>query len=806
MSYEQMSQSSFIKEIKEVTYGAHPRKFCFVLGAGASRTSGIKSGQELVKIWDKDLRERNEDEYECWRKSLAITDDNMSSFYSQYYEKRFRRCRADGYNYIEKIMESAKPSAGYVMLAHMLTKTPHNVVITTNFDHLTEDAVNYYVQNTPLVIGHEFLAHYASGHPVRPTIIKIHRDLLFDPKNRSEDLQKLHDNWKTLLTLIFENYHPVFIGYAGNDKSLMDFLVENAKKFKNDEWKFPYWMLYKNDAVEGKVQEFLEQSDGFIIRHSGFDQVMIQLGAAFDYRIPTKDAFLEDAQKRYNSLSDAIDALSDPPKVSNAAEEASTDADASYETVLEYDPLDEEKDRVVQAIEQITSQSEVRRMYRDSVIHSFEGNYADAAAICKKLIEIEPENARYHAGLGNALYNLEDYEGALAEYNKAAEYKPEDESVHSNIATILEKLGQSEDALKEYSKVVELKPEDVSNHYKLAVALENLKQTEDALVEYRKVADLEPEKAVNHRKVAELLEKAEQYDDAAAEYRKAAELEPQNAATHSQLATVLEKLEQYEDALAEYLVASKLAPDDASAIDKAAKMLEKLGKYEDALSKYRKVLELYPRDAAAHFRVAHILEILGNDKEALEEYQNALKISPDDALNHFKVAELLEKMGRCSDALDEACKAVELDPKSADAHYLLARIWEKSELYQDALNEYNTALKLNPQKDMVHFKTALMLEKLERYPEALIEYQKAVELNPEDASNYNGVSMMLLKLESYDEALAAAQKAIALDPQSSHLYETLCLILRKLNRDNEAAEAAKKAEELGTHPIQPVAS
>lgn len=704
MSYEQMSQSSFIKEIKEVTYGAHPRKFCFVLGAGASRTSGIKSGQELVKIWDKDLRERNEDEYECWRKSLAITDDNMSSFYSQYYEKRFRRCRADGYNYIEKIMESAKPSAGYVMLAHMLTKTPHNVVITTNFDHLTEDAVNYYVQNTPLVIGHEFLAHYAYGHPVRPTIIKIHRDLLFDPKSRSEDLQKLHDNWKTLLTLIFENYHPVFIGYAGNDKSLMDFLVENAQKFKNDEWKFPYWMLYKNDAVEGKVQEFLEQSDGFIIRHSGFDQVMIQLGAAFDYRIPTKDAFLEDAQKRYNSLSDAIDALSDPPKVSNAAEEASTDADASHETVLEYDPLDEEKDRVVQAIEQITSQSEVRRMYRDSVIHSFEGNYADAAAICKKLIEIEPENARYHAGLGNALYNLEDYEGALAEYNKAAEYKPEDESVHSNIATILEKLGKSEDALKEYRKVVELKPEDVSNHYKLAVALENLKQNEDALVEYRKVADLEPEKAVNHCKVAELLERTEQYDDAAAEYRKAAELEPQNAATHYQLATVLEKLGQYEDALA------------------------------------------------------------------------------------------------------KAHKAVELDPESADAHYLLAKILEKSELYHDALNEYRTALRLNPQKDMVHFKTALMLEKLERYPEALIEYQKAVELNPEDASNHNGVSMMLLKVGSCDEALAAAQKAIALDPKSSHLYMTLCLILRKLNRDNEAAEAAKKAEELGTHPIQPVAS
>ena len=46
MSYEELSLSSFIKEIKDVTTGTHPRKFCFVLGAGASKTSGIKSGQD----------------------------------------------------------------------------------------------------------------------------------------------------------------------------------------------------------------------------------------------------------------------------------------------------------------------------------------------------------------------------------------------------------------------------------------------------------------------------------------------------------------------------------------------------------------------------------------------------------------------------------------------------------------------------------------------------------------------------------------------------------------------------------------
>ncbi len=211
MMYEELALKGFVDEMKEVSSGPHPRRFCFILGAGASRASGIKSGQELVRIWDKELSERNHKEHQRWKEKLGISEENQDSFYSQYYERRFRRHPTDGYNYLEKLMEHAKPSVGYVMLAYLLTKTDHNVVITTNFDHLTEDAVNYYAQEIPLMIGHESLAHYVSKQLKRPTIIKIHRDLLFDPKNRAEELELLHENWKKALGIIFSEYHPIFI-------------------------------------------------------------------------------------------------------------------------------------------------------------------------------------------------------------------------------------------------------------------------------------------------------------------------------------------------------------------------------------------------------------------------------------------------------------------------------------------------------------------------------------------------------------------------------------------------------------------
>lgn len=139
------------------------------------------------------------------------------------------------------------------------------------------------------------------------TIIKIHRDLLFDPKNRTEELEVLHENWEKALGEIFSDYHPIFIGYAGNDNSLMDFLLKNSRKFLDDEWSFPYWMIYSKDKIDGKVQDFLTNTNGYLIQHNGFDEVMYLLGAAFDYKLPSKEEFLSDAEKRYLTLSNAFD-------------------------------------------------------------------------------------------------------------------------------------------------------------------------------------------------------------------------------------------------------------------------------------------------------------------------------------------------------------------------------------------------------------------------------------------------------------------------------------------------------------------
>lgn len=501
MSYEELTLKGFINEMSEVSSGPHPRKFCFVLGAGASISSGIKSGQELVTIWDRELQERNEEEHIKWKEKLHITDDNKFSFYSKYYERRFRRQPADGYNYLEKLMEHAKPSIGYVMLSYLLTETPHNVVITTNFDHLAEDAVNYYGQTIPLVIGHESLAHYVTKHISRPTIIKIHRDLLLDPKNRTDELEQLHDNWKKALEEIFLEYHPVFIGYAGNDNSLMDFLLENCEKFLNNKWSFPYWMIYNKDSVGGKVQDFLERTEGHLIRHNGFDEVMYLMGGTLDYKLPSKEVFLKDAEERYQSLIHSVDKFT----------EASLGRkEFGQEKKEEDDDEAEERREISQAVEKITSQADQQRLYREAIILHNSGKYEESLKVQMQLVELNPGNHLYHNSLGVTLHKLGRYEDAEEELRKAVELGPGNSAYHDSLGATLIRQGRYEEAEKEARKAADLEPETAKYHDHLGAALYALEKYEEAEKEMRRAIDLEPETAEYKENLDIILRKLQQ--------------------------------------------------------------------------------------------------------------------------------------------------------------------------------------------------------------------------------------------------------------------------------------------------------
>ena len=59
MAAKMMQEQRFIDHVYD---GYHAgERYCFILGAGASRSSGIRTGEELMRKWHAFLLERGED-------------------------------------------------------------------------------------------------------------------------------------------------------------------------------------------------------------------------------------------------------------------------------------------------------------------------------------------------------------------------------------------------------------------------------------------------------------------------------------------------------------------------------------------------------------------------------------------------------------------------------------------------------------------------------------------------------------------------------------------------------------------------
>jgi hypothetical protein len=153
----------------------------------------------------------------------------------------------------------------------------HRVVITTDFDNLVADSVSIYTNTCPFVCGHESLSGFVREAMSRPLVWKIHRDLLLGPKNDPRSVKRLHEAWAGTLRAMFAHYTPIFIGYGGNDDSLMDLLESlDPGEIKGQ----MIWCYYEKGEKPGRrINELVVQHRGALVPVPNFDLLMVLLGA-----------------------------------------------------------------------------------------------------------------------------------------------------------------------------------------------------------------------------------------------------------------------------------------------------------------------------------------------------------------------------------------------------------------------------------------------------------------------------------------------------------------------------------------------
>jgi len=116
-----------------------------------------------------------------------------------------------------------------------------------------------------------------------------------------------------------------------------------------------------------------------------------------------------------------------------------------------------------------------------------------AMQLYKQAIELNPENAIAHMGLGIVYGKQQRYNESEASYKRAIELAPHLATPFVNLGALYVGLGQIEEGIAQYDLAIERNPLYPQAHYNRGVALRKLQRNREAREEYEEAIRLAPD-------------------------------------------------------------------------------------------------------------------------------------------------------------------------------------------------------------------------------------------------------------------------------------------------------------------------
>ena len=280
-----------------LTRGPNP---IFLLGAGASVTSGIPLADEMVeqiareeycienRYSPEDLRIRRSDWYPWLEKQRWYREEQGLAAHYPYVVENILQPRERRRRFFRDILStSVPPSSGYERMAELIARKVVRTVLTTNFDTILPEVCkgNRRIHDIDVI---QTTSDYTqlSTDPANPQIVYLHGsvDHYTDKNSLAEIYESLDKELVSRLVHLLRDHPLIVIGYRGAERSVMQHLLINHID-ETDGYRHGIYWCVRNDRAEAldSLPQFVHElaggiQDNFqIVPIVGFDEVMEEL-------------------------------------------------------------------------------------------------------------------------------------------------------------------------------------------------------------------------------------------------------------------------------------------------------------------------------------------------------------------------------------------------------------------------------------------------------------------------------------------------------------------------------------------------
>jgi len=664
-------------QVVRIVGDADPREFSLFLGAGASRSSGVALAGEMIGEWRRlAFRERAgpQEVFEHWCGRQPWFDQPCE--YSDLFEMLFPNERARQ-KYMEPKIEAAFPGWGYLYLADIMSQGRFNLVFTTNFDDLVNEALTRFIGYNAVVCAADSEVAAINVATARAKIIKLHGDYLFKSlKNTREELARLTANMGRKFAEFARQCGMVVIGYAGADESIMSQLATLLA----DHETFPtgvYWGLHDPAAPLAAPLAALVAAHPkrlLLFRCEGFDAFMARLHEDLGLPAPlTIDQPLTAARASIDRLLAQTTAQQRENATIRAhAERVAQQLGGSIAQVSEAASLD----------------------LLDAQIALGKRDHAGALTRITRYAASHPGDAQALTIWGSALMIQSEDEGqrdlteaAAAKWREAVRSDPKWTAARYNLVSYHALRQEYREAISEAQALLELAPRDANLRLNLAQLYAGAGRTRKALQGIEQLLTDDTENAVLHAWRGSLLEQRGRPVEALHAIERALQIAPANAWIRLQAAQSYARLARPLEAAAEFNQAIQLDPRNVGFRIMAAMFF--LGTYpcqaHQALIHLVEAARLEPESAEVRGWLATAYLAMDKPAEAQHEIETAIQLDPTESRLLATAAQVYLASNQPQRAEPCLQRAITANPNAVGPYALLVQVYARLQRW-DQLN------------------------------------------------------------------------------------------------------------------------
>lgn len=404
----------------------------------------------------------------------------------------------------------------------------------------------------------------------------------------------------------------------------------------------------------------------------------------------------------------------------------------------------------------------------------FDLNPARANEALRQVIEIDPNDAAAHAGLGTLSEKAGRHDEAIGHFRKALDLSPAYGYAHAGIAQAYKAKGDEERATFHRDQTRGDDPYVPVTDPLEIIALKRGWQVDVLLMEAN-----------------DLLRRRDFYQ-AERMIQQAIDADVSGMRGRTMLGLLRGMQGRYEDAVREYRAVLRLDPNSIPTRMALADSLANSNKPAEAEQLLRGVIADEPKALPALDQLARLLNSQKRSADALAVINEAMDRLGDDARALTSVAETLARIDQLAEARKLAERVVKMSPNTAEARNVLGFVLLRAGDEEGAVREWREAIRIAPYLVAPRIQLVQVLYAHKDRAGMEKELRAGVEANPMSVDLLNSLAWLLATSpddaqRSAAEAIAFAEKADILTNSSNHaVLDTLAAAYAEAGRFNDA--------------------